>query len=26
MADEEGEHEHALATGEVEPVVVEALD
>lgn len=26
MADEEGEHEHALATGEVEPVVVEALE
>jgi len=26
MADEEGENEYALATGEVEPVVVEALD
>jgi len=26
MADEEGENEHALATGEVEPVVVEALE
>ena len=26
MADEEREHEYALATGEVEPVVVESLD
>jgi len=26
MSDEEGENEHALATGEVEPVVVEAIN
>jgi len=26
IADEDGEHEHAIATGEVEPVVVEALN